>query len=194
MTIRSLKLKNRSYYFWDDQIYINDFYAKSLKLDKKESLLDINIYYIGYVTKKDKYDINNVNPLYLIIPFVEGYVERTDNSDNRTLIITLFDNNDDFEHINATPIDSVAKRNVVISSVDKNEEVLKKLDQLWKHIEDKIGGSIENRNQIRFNSDAVLPLKTPIKFHALTVVFRCAIMKDSKFYPEVYLDDGLYEI
>ena len=52
MVVKSLQIKNRSYYFWDDTIYINDFDPKFLKLDKKESLLYIDIYYIGYVTKK----------------------------------------------------------------------------------------------------------------------------------------------
>ena len=37
---------------------------KDLKLDKK-SAMDINIHYIGYVTKKPEYNINSVNPLYL---------------------------------------------------------------------------------------------------------------------------------
>ena len=52
MTIKSLEIKNRSYYFWDDRIYINEFDPKLLKLDKKESLLGLDIYYTGYVTKK----------------------------------------------------------------------------------------------------------------------------------------------
>ena len=34
---------------------------KNLKFDKK-SVMDINIYYIGYVTKKPEYNINSVNP------------------------------------------------------------------------------------------------------------------------------------
>ena len=52
MVIKSLEIKNRSYYFWDDRIYIENFNPKLLKLDKKESLLNIDIYCIGYVTKK----------------------------------------------------------------------------------------------------------------------------------------------
>ena len=104
----------------DDTIYINDFDPKLLKLDKKESLLDIDIYYIGYVNKKDIYNINSVNPLYLVIPSVEGYVEGIIICDNRSLIITSIDNNGDYVNI-ASPIDSVVSRNVVISSVDKNK-------------------------------------------------------------------------
>ena len=194
MTIKSLKIKNRSYYFWDDTININDFDPKLLKLDKKESLLNIDIYCIGYVTKKDIYNINSVNPLDLVIPSVEGYVEKINNSDNTNLIITLIDNNYDDGNVIASPIGSIIDRNIVISSIDKISEVLNKLNKLWKDIEDKINASIENSNKIRFSSDVVLPLNTPIKFHELTIIIRCIIMKDGKYYPEIYLDDGLFEI
>ena len=30
-----------------------------------------------------------------------------------------------------------------------------------------------------------------MKFKALTIVFRCVIMRDGLFYPEMYVDDGL---
>ena len=123
--------------------------------------------------------------MYLVIPSVEGYVEQINDSDNRNLIIASFDNNDDYENIIATPIDSVTDRSVVINLVDKNRKVLNKLNDLWNDIEDKINTSIENCNKIRFSSDVVLPLNTPIKFHALTIVIRCIIMKDGQFYPEI---------
>ena len=123
--------------------------------------------------------------MYLVIPSVEGYVEQINDSDNRNLIIASFDNNDDYENIIATPIDSVTDRSVVINLVDKNRKVLNKLNDLWNDIEDKINASIENCNKIRFSSDVVLPLNTPIKFHALTIVIRCIIMKDGQFYPEI---------
>ena len=193
MTVKTLDIKNRSYYFWDDTININDFDPKLLKLDKKESLLDIDIYYIGYVTKKDIYNINSVNPLYLVIPSSEGYVAGIVNTDDRNLIISSIDNNDDYDII-ANPIDSVNGRNIVINLSNENKKVLGKLNELWNDIKDKIKGSLENRNKIRFSSDVVLSMNTSIKFHALTIVIRCVIMKDGKFYPEIYLDDGLFEI
>ena len=43
-------------------INIKEFDSSLLKLDKK-SFKNIAIYYIGYITKKDKYAINSVNPL-----------------------------------------------------------------------------------------------------------------------------------
>ena len=46
----------------------------------------------------------------------------------------------------------------------------------------------------RFNSDVALPLNTVLKFYALTVIIRCIVEKDGKYYPEIYLDDALYEL
>ena len=49
--IRQIKIKNRTYYFYNDQIHLKDFDAKLLKIDKKD-YSKITIYYIGYVTVK----------------------------------------------------------------------------------------------------------------------------------------------
>ena len=37
MVTKQINLKNRSSYFWNDQIWINNFDAKNLKLDKQIS-------------------------------------------------------------------------------------------------------------------------------------------------------------
>ena len=64
--IRQINIKNRTYYFDNDQIDLKDFDAKLLKIDKND-YKEIDIYYfIGYVTikKNGDYDnINSVNPL-----------------------------------------------------------------------------------------------------------------------------------
>ena len=39
MVTKQINLKNRSYYFWNDQGWINNFDAKNLKLDKNHMLL-----------------------------------------------------------------------------------------------------------------------------------------------------------
>ena len=41
-------------------------------------MLNHSVYYIGYVTKKTKYGINSVNPLYLIINRIKGHFEEKD--------------------------------------------------------------------------------------------------------------------
>ena len=48
---KQINIKNRTYYFYNDQIDLKDFDAKLLKIDKK-TYKDIDIYYIGYVTAK----------------------------------------------------------------------------------------------------------------------------------------------
>ena len=71
---KQLNIKNRTYYFYNDLINIKDFDPKLLKLDKK-SYKNIDIYYIGYITKKDEYKINSVNPLYLLVHIIHGFIE-----------------------------------------------------------------------------------------------------------------------
>ena len=66
VTNKQMNIKNRTYYFYNDLINIKDFDPKLLKLDKK-SFKNIGVYYIRYVTKKDGYNINSVNPLYLLV-------------------------------------------------------------------------------------------------------------------------------
>ena len=46
---KQINIKNRTYYFYNDQIDLKDFSARLIKIDKKD-YNEINIYYIGYVT------------------------------------------------------------------------------------------------------------------------------------------------
>ena len=75
--VKQTEIKNRTYYFYNDIINIEEFNSSLLKIDKK-SYKDINIYYIGYIAIK-KIDhcenIYSVNSLYLIIGKVGGHIE-----------------------------------------------------------------------------------------------------------------------
>ena len=90
MVTKQLNIKNRTYYFWNDLINLKDFDPSLLNLDKKSSM-DINIYSIGYVTKKSEYNINSVNPLYLLITELDGYIEEKEC--NKYLYIVFTDSN-----------------------------------------------------------------------------------------------------
>ena len=74
MVIKQLNIKNRTYYFYNDLIALKDFGPNLLKLDKKSSL-DISIDYIGYVIKKTDCNSDSVNPLYLFISELDGFIE-----------------------------------------------------------------------------------------------------------------------
>ena len=114
----------------------------------------------------------------------EGYVEKIGGSDERYL---------------------------VISSIDANKEVSSVLDVLWKGIKSEINDLISDDDgkfgtdvtymensviigdKIMFSSDISLPYGSLLKFHALVIVIRCVIEKDGKFYPRIYLEEGLFD-
>ena len=110
-TVKQINIKNRTYYFYKDIIDLENFDSSLLKLDKK-SYKDIDIYNIGYITIKkigDCKNIYSVNPLYLGITHTGGYIEEI--NENKYLI---FD------------------------SMDENKEFLKKCNDVFNGIMDKI--------------------------------------------------------
>ena len=125
MSIESLKIKNQSYYYWNDIVYIDDFDIKYLNINKRESRVGIDIYCIGYVLYKLQYITNSVILLYLNVKSLLGSVEKINGSSDRYLVI------------------------------DKcNIEVINVFNTIKEYIEDKIISSkIEGFDKIRFSSD-----------------------------------------
>ena len=75
--IKQVNIKNRTYYFYNDQINLKDFDASMLKIDKK-NYKEIDVYYIGCVIFKEIANCNNintVNPLYLMTDKMIGHFE-----------------------------------------------------------------------------------------------------------------------
>ena len=91
---------------------------------------------------------------------------------------------------------------LVFDSTDENKELLKKYADVWDGIKNEIktiNGGKENDygkdyKKIKFNSEDELPLNKSLKFHAMTIIIRSVFEKDGKLYPEVFLDDTLYEL
>ena len=48
--------------------------------------------------------------------------------------------------------------------------------------------------KIKFNSDDNLPLNKSLKFHNMTITTRSVFEEDGELYPEVFLDNTLYEL
>ena len=173
-TIKQINIKNRTYYFYRDIINIEYFDLSMLKLDKK-SYKDIGIYNIGYITIKkigDCENIYSVNPLYLRITHANGYIEEI--NENKYLI---FD------------------------SIDENKELLKKYNDVFNGIMGKIK-EVSNDEcdyekdymKIKFNSDDDLPLNKSLNFHIMTITIRSVFEEHGKLYPQIFLDDTLYEL
>ena len=171
--VKQINIKNWTYYFYNDIIDPKDFDARLLKIDKKSY---IDIYYIGYITIKkvdDCESIFSVNRLYLRINHVNGYIEEK----NRN-------------------------KYLIFASIDENKEVPKKYANFWDGIKNKIeaiNGDKENDLEkdymkIKFHSDDDLPLNKLLKFHLMTIIIRCVFSEDGKLYPQLFLDDTLYEL
>ena len=56
--IKEISIKNRTYYFFNDTINIEEFDTELLKIDKKW-YKDIDIYYIAYIAIKKLGDFEN---------------------------------------------------------------------------------------------------------------------------------------
>ena len=91
--VKQINIKNRTYYFYNDQINLKDFDARLLKVDKK-NYKEIGIYFTGYVTVKiiaSCNNINSVNPLYLKINEMIGHFE--EKNENKYLVLDDVDEN-----------------------------------------------------------------------------------------------------
>ena len=130
------------------------------------------IYNIGYITIKkidDCENIYSVNPLDLLINHASGYIEEKD-----------------------------ANKYLIFDSTDENKELLNNYTDVWNGIKDKIkegSGECdyeEDYMKIKFNSD--FPSNKPLKFHLMTITIRSVFEEDGKLYPQVFLDDTLYEL
>ena len=58
----------------------------------------------------------------------------------------------------------------------------------------KSGEYEEDYMKIKFNSDDKLPSNEQLKFLILAVVIRSVFEEDSKYYPQGFLNDCLYEL
>ena len=149
-------------------ISLKNFESNLLKIDRK-SYKNIGIYNIGYITIKKINDcgiIYSVTALYLLVNDASGYIE--EKNGNKYL---SFD------------------------SMDENKELPKKYSGVWGGIKNKIEAvSSSNFMKIKFNSDDNLPLNKPLKFHMMTIIIRSVFEEDGKLYPQVFLDDTLYEL
>ena len=91
MAAKSLKIKNKSMFYPNDMIQLNNFDSQLLKINKRENRENNNIYYISYKINKPEHDIHN---LYFVVDYMYGKIEKFNDSKDRYLVI----NNDN--HIN----------------------------------------------------------------------------------------------
>ena len=171
MATKKIDIKNRNYYFHNDLINIKNFDPSILKLDKK-TLLNHDVYYIDYITKKTEYGINIVNPLYLMINRIKDHFEEKDG--DKYLIISPENG------------DTIQKYQEVF---DRLKEIIKKINDYSQPV--KYDG---NDMKIKFNTDDNIPLKKIIYLPTITITIISITEKDNKYYPHCFLDECLYEV
>ena len=164
MDIESLQIKNKYYYDCDDIIiYDFDFDIGLVKIFKRESKIDVNIYYIGYKPHID----DNITPLYFFVYRLFGFIEEIKGSSDRYLVVST--------------------KNEIINIFNKLWKFIEN-----KIISDDSNNKITEYYKLRSDSDVNLPLDTLIEYHSLIVNVSCVIEKDNEYYPEIYLDGCFY--
>ena len=109
--VKQIDIKNWSYYFYNGITNIKNFDPILLKIDKK-SYKDTGINNIGHIMIEKIHDCENiygVNPLYLIVNHANGYIE-----------------------------EKGVNKYLVFDSIDENKELLKKYNDAWNGIRDRI--------------------------------------------------------
>ena len=171
MTTKQLNLKSRTCYFYNDLINIKNFDHSNLRLDK-QSVFNNDAYYIGYITKKPEYNINNVNSLYLMINKIKDHFEEVDG--DKYLIISS-ENGD---------------------MIQKYQEVLDGIKQIIRKVYDysqpiKYDGDYM---KIKFNTDDNISLNKIIYFPTITIIIRSVTQRYDKYYLQIFLDECLYQV
>ena len=133
---------------------------------------DIDIYYLGYEYKKKITECNiirRVNPLYLRIVDIKGQFEK---------------GKDDVWYLVISDKEDVYKKLADISGSIKNEIT----EKTWDALEyDK------DCMKIKFESNNIFPTDEDVNIHLATIVIRAIFPKDGKYYPHLFLDDGLHK-
>ena len=170
MAIRQINIKSKRYYFYNDLINIKNFNNNKLKLDKK-GVLDNDVYYFVYIIKKPQWHVFSVNPLYLMSNRIKGHFEEVDR--------------DKYLIISSEYGDIIQKYR---DAFDGMKEIIKKNDYAQPIKYD------DNYLKIKFNTDHNTPPNKIIYFPTITMIIRSATKKDDKYYPQLFLDDCLYEV
>ena len=163
MEATQIEIINQAHYNYHNIISLKNFESTFSEINRKQAL----------IKRIDDYEriCNVIAPLYWIVSFASGYIEKR--GGNKYLI---FDN-----------------------SLAINKEFLKKYTEFWdvvKHKIKKINGGKETDYRkdyikIKFESDDDLPLNEPLIFYEMHIFVRFFFKEDDKLYPELFLDETL---
>ena len=170
--LKQINIKNRSYYFYNDIIDLDEFDGSKIKVDKKDFNY-INIYYLGYEYKKatECNVINSMNPLHLRITDMKVNLKKGKGDDVWYLII--------FGDKSVLKIFVKIRKNIR-AKIEKNTGSIVQYDKDYM--------------KIKFKNNDNLPKDNSINMHQVTIIIRSLFAQNGKFYPQLFLDDGLYKL
>ena len=112
--------------------------------------------------------INSVNPLYLRIIDISGQFKK--GKDNAWYLVI------------------------------SDKDVYKKLVNFFKSIKNKITEKTwdaleydKDYMKIKFESNNIFPIDKDVNIYTATIIIRAIFAKYGKYYPQLFLDDGLYK-
>ena len=126
------------------------------------------------MTIKEYVKTFNVNLLYHILKYVNGYFEEINGNKYLTLV-----------------------------PINESKEKIEKYEELWIKIRDLIRSITKNSDdydydekymKIKLNSDDGLPLNKTVEIPTITLVVRAIFLDNNKYYPQVFSDECLYKI
>ena len=161
--VKRVEIKNRHLSHFARLINILDFNPKKLDIQIKGND-DIGIYYVQYDSK----------PLYLVVVNISGYFEENDG--NMYLNSVSCNEFGDLTYLKYKKVWEEIKYSITYFATDK-----------FSDDDDK------DYRVIMFNTDDSLPLNKTIKIKSLTIIIRSILKRDGGYYPQIFLDDCLYD-
>ena len=96
--------------------------------------------------------------------------------------------------------ESSVNKDLILVSTDKNKELLSKdtersygIKRLIEKVSNKLGKYGKHFMKIKFNSDNNLPINKILKVHNLTIIVGSVFQEEGQYYPQILLDEYLYE-
>ena len=117
--------------------------------------------------------IDIANPLYFIVNIVDGFIEQKEGNKYLNFAFT-----------------------------DSNSVVLKKYAEIWSGSKNQIKAINSGKSdeygkdymKIKFNLDDDLPLNKQLKSINSTIIVRAVFKEHGEYYPQIFLDECLYEL
>ena len=90
---------------------------------------------------------------------------------------------------------------MILDFTDKNKKIWKKYTQFWdgiknsiEKVNNKLGEYRKDFIKIKLNSDDTFSLNKTLKLHNMTIIITSVFEEDGKYYPQIYLEECLYDL